>query len=173
MMNQPARTFLAIGFALSLPMISAFAAGSDPEPAFRNPPQDAKPGVWWHWMGSNVSREGITRDLEGFKDAGIASDQVRFSLRGTYKRDYCVQYRESDLNFIHRMMEQYGLFYFFEHTKDNHVMVIGDDPVVHVPIASPATVIFHDPGGGQATDRGLAAGVQYLQAAQCLRLQNA
>jgi hypothetical protein len=38
---------------------------------FANPPDSAKPGVWWHWMGCNVTREGVTRDLEAFKAAGI------------------------------------------------------------------------------------------------------
>jgi len=51
-------------------------AGASPEAVFKNPPQDARPGVWWHWMGCNVSREGITRDLEGFKGAGIASATI-------------------------------------------------------------------------------------------------
>ena len=50
---------------------SLFAA--DPETVFTTPPELAKPGVWWHWMGCNVSRDGITRDLEAFKAAGISS----------------------------------------------------------------------------------------------------
>ena len=59
-----------------LPASNVSAAPSDPGPVFRNPPQDSKPGVWWHWMGSNVSREGITRDLEAFKDGGITSATI-------------------------------------------------------------------------------------------------
>src|SRR5262249_53652658 len=40
----------------------------------------------------------------------------RLDLRGTYPvREYCVQYRETDLNFVSRLMEQYGIFYYFEH----------------------------------------------------------
>jgi hypothetical protein len=31
---------------------------------FKNPPESAKPGVLWMWMGSNISKEGITKDLE-------------------------------------------------------------------------------------------------------------
>ena len=48
-------------------------ASPDPQTAFENPPQSAKTGVWWHWMGSNVSREGIVRDLDWFKDMGIGA----------------------------------------------------------------------------------------------------
>lgn len=38
---------------------------------FGNPPASAKPQVWWHWMAGNVTREGITADLEAMADAGI------------------------------------------------------------------------------------------------------
>ncbi|OGW58967.1 MAG: hypothetical protein A3D21_06690 [Nitrospirae bacterium RIFCSPHIGHO2_02_FULL_42_12] len=87
-------------------------------------------------------------------DAGISSDQFRFSLKKTYKpRDYCVQYRESDLSFISRLMEQYGIFYLFEHAEDKDIMVIGNDPVVHVPIQDPATVIYHAPGTTGVSDQ--------------------
>ena len=87
-------------------------------------------------------------------DAGISSDQFRFSMKKTYKpRDYCVQYRESDLSFISRLMEQYGIFYLFEHTEDKDIMVIGNDPVVHVPIQDPATVIYHAPGTTGVSDQ--------------------
>ncbi len=44
---------------------------ADPEEVFTRPPLDAKPGVWWHWMGCNVSKEGITKDLEALHDAGF------------------------------------------------------------------------------------------------------
>jgi hypothetical protein len=43
----------------------------DPEAVFMNPPESAKPGVLWMWMGSNISREGITKDLEALKEAGF------------------------------------------------------------------------------------------------------
>lgn len=38
---------------------------------FSNPPENAKPGVLWMWMGSNISRDGITKDLEALKEAGF------------------------------------------------------------------------------------------------------
>ena len=42
------------------------------------------------------------------------------------KRDYCVQYRESDLSFVSRLLEEEGIFYWFRHFKDQHLLVIGD-----------------------------------------------
>ncbi len=43
------------------------------------------------------------------------------------KNDYCVQYQESDLDFIDRLLQQEGIFYFFEHTKSSHTLILVDD----------------------------------------------
>lgn len=48
-----------------------FPRKDDPCKVFINPPEDAKPGVLWMWMGSNITKEGITRDLEALKRAGF------------------------------------------------------------------------------------------------------
>lgn len=42
-------------------------------------------------------------------------------------RKYCVQYNESDKEFIERLLQEEGIFYFFEHYEDRHVMVFGQD----------------------------------------------
>ena len=48
-------------------------------------------------------------------------------LQGTYSpREYCVQYRETDFDFISRLMEEEGIFYYFEQTEDKHTLVLGD-----------------------------------------------
>lgn len=43
---------------------------------FQNPPDSAKPHTWWHWMNGNVTREGITADLEAMKRVGVGGAQV-------------------------------------------------------------------------------------------------
>lgn len=43
---------------------------------FKEPPMEYRPYVWWHWMGSNFSKEGITKDLEAMKDAGIGGATI-------------------------------------------------------------------------------------------------
>jgi hypothetical protein len=49
---------------------------ADPlEQGFRNPPDSAKPRVWWHWMNGNITKEGIKLDLQWMKRAGIAGFQ--------------------------------------------------------------------------------------------------
>ncbi|HSI16060.1 MAG TPA: type VI secretion system tip protein TssI/VgrG, partial [Chthoniobacter sp.] len=55
-----------------------------------------------------------------------------WALTGSYpKRDYCVQYRETDFNFISRLMEEEGIFYFFKHSDGKHKMVIADNKGAH------------------------------------------
>ena len=94
--------------------------------------------VPWTWL---LTREIDSRIFQGMtvpdiiqkviKDSGIAADTT-FKLKGTYAaREYCVQYRESDFNFISRLMEEEGIFYFFDHGDGKHSMVLGDRPDVH------------------------------------------
>jgi type VI secretion system secreted protein VgrG len=73
------------------------------------------------------------------------SANFRNSLQGSFEqREYCVQYRETDFNFVSRLMEQYGIFYFFEHEKDKHTLVMGNSTSVHrpCPVQSKARVDF-------------------------------
>jgi hypothetical protein len=51
------------------------------ETGFAKPPDSARPYVWWHWMNGNVTREGITADLEAMAKAGIAGASI-FNLAG-------------------------------------------------------------------------------------------
>jgi len=71
------------------------------------------------------------------------------SLTGTYnKLEYCVQYRETDFNFISRLMEQFGIFYFFQHDDSSHTMVLGDSTSVHQPCPGPSIAGFNLTAGG-------------------------
>lgn len=46
------------------------------EEGFKNPPNDAKARTWWHWISGNVSKSGITKDLEAMKEVGIQEAQL-------------------------------------------------------------------------------------------------
>jgi predicted GH43/DUF377 family glycosyl hydrolase len=50
---------------------AGIASAADLEADFRNPPEAARPWVFWYWMQASVSREGVTADLEAMKAAGI------------------------------------------------------------------------------------------------------
>jgi len=58
--------------------------------------------------------------------------------------DFCVQYDETDFNFISRLMEREGIFYFFQQTQDDHKLVLADSPDAHQPCPNAATASFHD-----------------------------
>jgi type VI secretion system secreted protein VgrG len=63
-----------------------------------------------------------------FTDLGF-SDFETSQVAGTHpKREYCVQYRESDFEFVSRLMEEEGIFYFFKHDDGKHTMVLADQP---------------------------------------------
>ncbi|ACB75560.1 glycosyl hydrolase [Opitutus terrae] len=56
--------------------LHAQPAGAVLEMGFRNPPDSAKPRTWWHWTMSNVTKDGITKDLEWMKRVGLGGFQL-------------------------------------------------------------------------------------------------
>jgi len=65
-----------------------------------------------------------------FKDLGFSD--YKLQLYGDFvEREYCVQYRETDFNFVSRLMEEEGIFYFFEHEHGKHTLVLANDPAAH------------------------------------------
>jgi type VI secretion system secreted protein VgrG len=91
----------------------------------------------WLWLLTK------TRDCRIFQNKSIPQiiksifDDLGFKdyqddLKGTYPSlDYCVQYDESAFNFVSRLMEDAGIFYFFKHEEDKHTLVLGDDADAH------------------------------------------
>ncbi|WP_426664524.1 type VI secretion system Vgr family protein [Rhodanobacter aciditrophus] len=74
---------------------------------------------------------------------------VKNSLTGNYaQRDYCVQYREDCLAFIHRLMEQEGIYYYFTHDSSKHTMVLADGVGAHSAADAFKKVPFAAGAGG-------------------------
>ena len=71
-MDKTGRLAITLTGALLL-SITASAQGYDDD--FKNPPQNARIRVWWHWMDGNITKEGIKADLDWMKAAGIAGVQ--------------------------------------------------------------------------------------------------
>ncbi len=96
----------------------------------------------WPWMMTR------TTDCRIFADQSVPDiieavlsdngfDDFDNRLMGQYDaRNFCVQYRESDFAFISRLMEHEGMYYFFEHFDDRHVLVLCDDSSAHVTAAN-------------------------------------
>ena len=70
---------------------------------------------------------------------------VAYQIEGTFKpREYCVQYRETDLAFASRLMEDEGIFYFFKHSSSGHQMVLANTPQSHPAIPYTPTTVWKE-----------------------------
>jgi type VI secretion system secreted protein VgrG len=97
--------------------------------------------VPWLWFltrtaGCRIFQRQTAPDIikKIFDDRGFRDYDLR--LYNAYRqREYCVQYRETDFNFVSRLMEEEGICYFFEHTQDGskHTLVLADDAAAHKP----------------------------------------
>ncbi len=124
--------------------------------------------VPWTWFLTRTSdcrifqKKTIPAIIEQvFKDLGFTD--YKLQLQGSFEpRDYCVQYRETDFNFVSRLMEQYGLLYFFEHEKDKHTLVIADDPSAHQPCPEQQDAKW-DPQGSGALAEDVITSFQWEQ----------
>jgi hypothetical protein len=74
-MNKYRRLLLtSAAFCLAFAMT---AAAADPlESGFRSPPDSARPQTWWHWMNGNITKAGITADLEAMKEIGLGGATI-------------------------------------------------------------------------------------------------
>lgn len=83
--------------------------------------------------------------------AEVSSDAYRFLLQESHAtRSYCVQFGETDLHFVRRLMQEEGMWYFFDHRQGGHTMVITDTPSASAPITGTPALIYHDPQGTPA-----------------------
>src|SRR6266567_781597 len=76
-MNPPSVRLITATMVLLLG-VSTAVAQKEPDPlnsGFENPPEGARPRVWWHWMNGNITKEGIKLDLEWMHRVGLAGFQ--------------------------------------------------------------------------------------------------
>jgi type VI secretion system secreted protein VgrG len=96
------------------------------------------------------------------KQAGFTD--LRLALSGSYDPwEYCVQFRETDFNFVSRLLEQEGIFYFFEHSASKHELVLCDDAAQLTTAPSCATVPFLPDSGMNR----LTAEIDHLSSWSC------
>ena len=68
----------------------------------------------------------------------------RVSSAGRQAREFCVQYNETYFNFISRLMEEEGIFYYFEQNEEGHKIVLADFSETSPPCPNAISVSFHD-----------------------------
>ncbi|WP_345830362.1 type VI secretion system tip protein TssI/VgrG [Erwinia sp. HDF1-3R] len=83
---------------------------------------------------------------------------VEDRLTGSYRVwEYSVQYQESSFNFISRLMELEGIYYFFRHEADKHTLVLMDSAQQHQPFAGYEAIPYHvTPSGGSTSEEGIS-----------------
>jgi type VI secretion system secreted protein VgrG len=107
-----------------------------------------------------TTEEIVTEVLE---ENNILSDSYDFRLVNEYqKRRYCTQYGESDLHFVSRLLEEEGIFYFFEHSKDKHLQVFSDDEQAYLEIPGDKTIHMHH-DSGMTTDKEVIDNFSYVR----------
>ncbi|WP_048957924.1 type VI secretion system Vgr family protein [Enterobacter bugandensis] len=83
---------------------------------------------------------------------------VEDKLTGSYRVwDYCVQYQESSLDFISRLMELEGIAYHFRHDVDKHTLVLTDAATQYQPFSGYEVIPYHQtPSGGSTDEEGIS-----------------
>jgi len=90
----------------------------------------------------NKSVPDIVKQI--LQDSGLPTDRFDFRLQGSYSAvEYCVQYRETDLDFVSRLLEEEGIFYFFEHSDTKHLLVFADGTVAYKEIPGESGVTYN------------------------------
>ena len=106
--------------------------------------------VPWIWFLSRTADCKIFQEKKApeiikdvFRDNGFSD--FKDSLTGTYRTwEYFVQYRETDFDFVSRLMEQEGIYYYFEHTDGKHTLVLSDSVSSHPESPNASELIYRD-----------------------------
>ncbi len=126
--------------------VSRFTQGDTDDRNFTHYHAQVVPWLWF------LTRQADCRIFQNLAVNDIISqvfnlfdfNDFRLSLTNTYPQlEYCVQYRETSFNFVSRLMEEFGIFYYFDHsTEGKHTMVLADQSST-LP-ACPSSPISYD-----------------------------
>jgi type VI secretion system secreted protein VgrG len=126
--------------------VSRFTQGETDERFFTHYHAQVVPWLWF------LTRQADCRIFQNLAVPDIISQvfnlfdfkDFRLSLKASYPQlEYCVQYRETSFNFVSRLMEEFGIFYYFDHsTQGKHTMVLADQSST-LPV-SPSSPVSYD-----------------------------
>lgn len=107
--------------------------------------------VPWLWFLTRQSDCRIFQEMtipdiikQVLRDIGFTDIEDRMSA-SYVAREYCVQYRETTFNFLSRLMEQEGIYYFFKHENGLHKMVLCDSPDAHELLEKANEIPYYPP----------------------------
>ena len=128
----------------------------------------------WIWLLSQITDCRIFQNktafeivTQVFRDAGFSDfEDKRQGGAGDIELEYCVQYRETSLDFVTRLMEQFGFYFHHRFERGSHTLVIADDPNAHILVESAVPFAFDQTEYRQvaehiwewSTDLGLTSG---------------
>jgi type VI secretion system secreted protein VgrG len=123
--------------------------------------------VPWLWYLGHTTDCRIFQDLnvpqiveQVFNTFECSDYEMSVSREDYPKLEFCVQYRETALNFVSRLMEEEGIFYFFEHEHGKHTLILGNDTAAHQVCPNQASARYEGTGGGWQDDDVI---LQWLQ----------
>ena len=107
--------------------ISLLECGEDGMAAYE---AELVPWLWFlhRYSDCRIFQNKTVPDIveQVFRDRGFPDYQLK--LQGSFQpRDYVVQYRETDFNFVSRLLEDEGIFYYFEQSEEKHTLVLAND----------------------------------------------
>jgi type VI secretion system secreted protein VgrG len=113
----------------------------------------------WLWLlsqkvGSRIFQAKTVPDVaqQLFREHGFSD--FSNALTAEYRSwEYLVQYRESDLDFVSRILELEGIYFFFKHKEGKHTLVLADSYSAHEPFPGYATVPYYPPQSGERRER--------------------
>jgi Rhs element Vgr protein len=133
--------------------VSRFTQGETDKRLFTHYRAQVVPWLWF------LTREADCRIFQNMAVPDIISKifdpfdfkDFKLNLKSTYpKLEYCVQYRETSFNFVSRLMEEFGIFYYFDHTTQNkHTLVLADQSS-NLPVCHNSPISYDTQAGGLA-----------------------
>ena len=111
------------------------------------------PGTWFMTRASNsrIYSQTTIGDLVNTLLGGSGLMEVSNGVGATEKRDFIVQYRETDFNFVSRLAEHAGIYYYFKHVNGAHTLVLVDDAGKHNAMPGLDTISFSGTGRDETT----------------------
>lgn len=144
----------AVGWALNFPgdkprhfhgFVRRLTAGKQMSRTLRSYRIEVVPWLWFLTLTADccIFQNKTTPDILKAVFGKFGFSAYELKLQGTYvAREYCVQYRETAFDFVSRLMEEEGIFYYFKFADGSHTMVIADKPAAYYDCDPHASVEF-------------------------------
>ncbi len=110
---------------------------------------EVRPWLWFltRTADCRIFQEMTVPDIVKKVFGDHPTNDFKLELNGSYRKwTYCVQYRETDFNFVSRLMEEEGISYYMRHTDGHNTLVLTDATTSHLPTPGYEDIRFIEPG---------------------------